>query len=125
MPAASGDEGGPAPVLTYVARRLLAAVPTLWAVATASFVMARLLPGDPARVIAGVEATPDQVALLRRQLGLDRPLPLQYADYLGRLVHLDLGTSARFGSPVTEEIASRLPYTVELALGGGGAAYPL
>lgn len=109
-------------MLTYVGRRLLAAIPTLWGVATAVFVMARLLPGDPARVIAGVVATPEQVDNLRRQLGLDQPLPVQYADYLGRLVRLDLGTSAHFGSPVTAEIASRLPYTVELALAASAIA---
>jgi peptide/nickel transport system permease protein len=103
-------------VLTYVGRRLLAAVPTLWGVATAVFIMARLLPGDPARVIAGLLATPEQVDRLRHQLGLDQPLPVQYLDYLGRLVRLDLGTSAHFGTPVAVEIASRLPYTAELAL---------
>jgi ABC-type dipeptide/oligopeptide/nickel transport system permease component len=103
-------------VLTYVGRRLLAAVPTLWGVATAVFIMARLLPGDPARVIAGILATPDQVATLRRQLGLDQPLWVQYADYMGRLLHLDLGTSAHFGDAVMAEIGSRLPYTAELAV---------
>ena len=97
-------------------RRLLAAIPTLWGVATAVFIMARLLPGDPARVIAGLLATPEQVETLRRSLGLDQPLPIQYAEYLGRLVRLDLGTSAHFGTPVAAEIASRLPYTIELAL---------
>jgi peptide/nickel transport system permease protein/oligopeptide transport system permease protein len=103
-------------VLTYVGRRLLAAIPTLWGVATAAFIMARLLPGDPARVIAGVLATEDQVDHLRLQLGLDQPLPVQYLEYLGSLARLDLGTSAHFGTPVTGEIASRLPYTAELAV---------
>jgi len=102
-------------VLSYVGRRLLAAIPTLWGVATAVFIMARLLPGDPARVIAGVLATQDQVDRLRWQLGLDQPLPVQYLDFLGRLVRLDLGTSAHYGDSVTGEIASRLPYTAELA----------
>jgi peptide/nickel transport system permease protein len=109
-------------LLTYVGGRLLAAVPTLWGVATAVFVMARLLPGDPARAIAGVQATQEQVDNLRRQLGLDQPLPVQYADYLGRLLRLDLGTSAHFGSPVAAEIAGRLPYTVELALAAAAIA---
>jgi peptide/nickel transport system permease protein len=109
-------------VLTYVGRRLAAAVPTLWGVATAVFIMARLLPGDPARVIAGLEATPDQVANLRRELGLDQPVLVQYGNYLGRLVRLDLGTSAHLGSPVTVEIASRLPYTIELALAAAAIA---
>lgn len=103
-------------MLTYVGRRLLAAIPTLWGVATAAFIMARLLPGDPARVIAGVLASQDQVDHLRRELGLDQPLPVQYLEYLGRLARLDLGTSAHFGDPVAAEIASRLPYTAELAL---------
>jgi ABC-type dipeptide/oligopeptide/nickel transport system permease component len=103
-------------VLTYVARRLLAAIPTLWGVATAVFIMARLLPGDPARVIAGLLATPEQVDLLRHQLGLDRPLPVQYVDFLAHLARFDLGTSAHFGTPVASEIGSRLPYTAELAL---------
>ena len=103
-------------MLTYVGRRLLAAIPTLWGVATAVFIMARLLPGDPARVIAGVTASQDQVDHLRRQLGLDQPLPVQYLDFLGGLVRLDLGTSAHFGDPVLAEIGSRLPYTAELAL---------
>ena len=103
-------------MLTYVGRRLLAAIPTLWGVATAVFVMARLLPGDPARVIAGINASQDQVDHLRRQLGLDQPLPVQYLDFLGGLVRLDLGTSAHFGDPVLGEIGSRLPYTAELAL---------
>jgi len=103
-------------VLTYVGRRLLAAIPTLWGVATAVFIMARLLPGDPARVIAGINASQDQVDHLRRQLGLDQPLPVQYLDFLGGLVRLDLGTSAHFGDPVLAEIGSRLPYTAELAL---------
>ena len=103
-------------MLTYVGRRLLAAIPTLWGVATAVFIMARLLPGDPARVIAGVLATQDQVDHLRHHLGLDQPLPVQYLVYLSGLAHLDLGTSAHFGTPVADEIASRLPYTAELAL---------
>jgi peptide/nickel transport system permease protein/oligopeptide transport system permease protein len=112
-------------VLTYVGRRLLAAIPTLWGVATAVFIMARLLPGDPARVIAGVLATQDQVDHLRHQLGLDQPMPVQYLQYMNSLAHLDLGTSAHFGSPVAEEIASRLPYTAELALAAMAVAVVL
>jgi peptide/nickel transport system permease protein len=103
-------------LLTYVGRRLAAVVPTLWGVATAGFIMARLLPGDPARVIAGLLASQEQVDNLRHQLGLDQPLPVQYVEYLARLVRLDLGQSAHFGTPVSAEIASRLPYTFELAL---------
>jgi peptide/nickel transport system permease protein len=102
-------------VITYVARRALASVPTLWGVATVVFFMARLLPGDPARVIAGVLASPEDVEKIREQMGLDKPLMVQYLDFLGSLLQLDLGTSAHTNSPVVEEIGSRLPYTIELA----------
>jgi peptide/nickel transport system permease protein len=103
-------------VITYVARRVLAGVPTLWGVATVVFFMARLLPGDPARVIAGVLASPEDVERIRKQMGLDQPLWVQYLDFMGSLIHLDLGTSAHTNAPVVEEIGSRLPYTIELAL---------
>jgi peptide/nickel transport system permease protein len=102
-------------VITYVARRVLASVPTLWGVATVVFFMARLLPGDPARVIAGVLASPEDVERIREQMGLDKPMSIQYLDFLGSLLRLDLGTSAHTGAPVIEEIGSRLPYTIELA----------
>jgi peptide/nickel transport system permease protein/oligopeptide transport system permease protein len=102
-------------VITYVARRALAGIPTLWGVATVVFIMARLLPGDPARVIAGVLASPEDVERIRQQMGLDKPLVTQYFTFLSSLLHLDLGVSAHTGAPVVEEIASRLPYTIELA----------
>jgi peptide/nickel transport system permease protein/oligopeptide transport system permease protein len=103
-------------VITYVARRALAGIPTLWGVATVVFIMARLLPGDPARVIAGLLASPEDIEHIRQQMGLDKPLAVQYVNFLGSLLHLDLGTSAHTGAPVVEEIASRLPYTAELAV---------
>jgi ABC-type dipeptide/oligopeptide/nickel transport system permease component len=103
-------------VITYVARRVLSGVPTLWGVATVVFVMARLLPGDPARVIAGVLASPEDVERIRQQMGLDKPLWVQYGNFLGSLLRLDLGTSAHTNAPVIEEIGSRLPYTIELAV---------
>ena len=102
-------------MITYVARRALAGIPTLWGVATVVFIMARLLPGDPARVIAGLLASPEDIEHIRQQMGLDKPLAVQYVNFLGQLLHFDLGTSAHTGSPVVEEIGSRLPYTAELA----------
>jgi peptide/nickel transport system permease protein/oligopeptide transport system permease protein len=78
--------------------------------------MARLLPGDPARVIAGVLASPEDVERIRQQMGLDQPLWVQYGNFLGSLLRLNLGTSAHTNAPVMEEIGSRLPYTVELAV---------
>ncbi|HEY8863503.1 MAG TPA: ABC transporter permease [Candidatus Dormibacteraeota bacterium] len=103
-------------MITYVARRVVSSVPTLWGVATVVFVMARLLPGDPARVIAGVLASPEDVERIRQSMGLDKPLWVQYGNFLGSLLRLNLGTSAHTNAPVIEEIGSRLPYTVELAV---------
>jgi ABC-type dipeptide/oligopeptide/nickel transport system permease component len=103
-------------VLTYVARRVLVAVPTLIGAATVSFLLMRLIPGDPARVIAGVNASPEDVARIRHQLGLDQAVWLQYLQFVGNLFRLNLGISARTGQPVLDEITSRLPYTIELAV---------
>ena len=103
-------------MITYIVRRVLIGIPTLWGVATVVFIMARLLPGDPARVIAGVLATPEDVDRIRHNLGLDQPVWIQYVDFMGRLLRLDLGTSAHTNAPVVEEIGSRLPYTIELAV---------
>jgi len=78
--------------------------------------MVRLLPGDAAQVIAGELATRDEIERMRTQLGLDRPLPVQYVSFLASLLKLDLGRSARTGLPVFSEITARLPNTLLLAL---------
>jgi peptide/nickel transport system permease protein len=103
-------------VLHYVARRLVAAVPTLLGVSLVVFMMVRLLPGDPARIVAGLLASEQDVDNIRHQLGLDQPAPAQYAAFLGRLTHFDLGTSVRTGQPVLNELLARLPWTIELAV---------
>lgn len=103
-------------MITYIGRRVLATIPTLWGVATVVFFMARLLPGDPARVIAGVLASPEDVERIRHEMGLDQAWWVQYLDFMGSLLHLSLGRSAHTNSPVIEEIASRVPYTAELAV---------
>lgn len=103
-------------MLNYVTRRLVAAVPTLLGVSVVVFMMVRLLPGDPARIVAGLLATESDVEHIRHQLGLDQPAPAQYAAFLSRLLHFDLGTSVRSGQPVTSEVLARLPWTVELAV---------
>jgi peptide/nickel transport system permease protein len=102
-------------VLHYVARRLVAAVPTLLGVSIVVFLMVRLLPGDPARVVAGLLASEADVENIRHQLGLDQPALVQYAQFLTRLVHFDMGTSVRTGQPVVSEVLARLPWTIELA----------
>lgn len=100
----------------YILQRLIAAVPTLLGVGTVVFLMLHMLPGDPARVIAGLMASEADVARIRHQLGLDQPLLIQYITFLGRLAHLDLGISARTSQPVMDEVLARLPYTMELAV---------
>jgi peptide/nickel transport system permease protein len=103
-------------VVTYVVRRVLVAIPTLLGVATVVFSMLRLLPGDPASIIAGPTATPEAITNIRHQLGLDLPLWEQYVSFLGRLLRGDLGISTRTGAPVVQEIFARAPYTAELAV---------
>jgi peptide/nickel transport system permease protein/oligopeptide transport system permease protein len=103
----------------YVARRVVQLVPTLLAVTLLIFLMVRLIPGDPALLIAGENATPELLAAIRERLGLDRPLLVQYGVYLAHLVRGDLGTSLRTHRPVGEEIAARLPATLELAVAAG------
>jgi len=103
-------------VLTYVIRRALVAIPTLLGVATVVFSLLRLLPGDPATVIAGPTATPESIANIRHQLGLDQPIWQQYLGFLGRLLRGDLGISTRTGQPVVQEILTRAPFTAELAV---------
>ena len=103
-------------MITYVVRRLLVAIPTLLGVATIVFSLLRLLPGDPAIVIAGPQATAEDIARIRLQLGLDLPGWQQYLTFLGRLVRGDLGISIRTNAPVIQEIFTRVPYTATLAV---------
>jgi ABC-type dipeptide/oligopeptide/nickel transport system permease component len=100
----------------YVARRLLLLLPVLLGVSLVVFGALRLIPGDPARLLAGDDATEDVVESLRRRFGLDRPLPVQYAFWLGHVVAGDLGRSFKSGRPVTTEIAARYGHTVALTL---------
>jgi ABC-type dipeptide/oligopeptide/nickel transport system permease component len=102
-------------VLRYVARRLALTIPVLLGVATLVFALIHLIPGDPAQAMLGEAAPQEDVDALRRQLGLDRPLLEQYADFLAGVIHGDLGTSLRTGTPVRTQIAERLPATFELA----------
>jgi peptide/nickel transport system permease protein/oligopeptide transport system permease protein len=103
-------------MLRYAARRLAQTVPTLLVISVLTFLLVRLIPGDPAILIAGEEATPEVLAGIREQLGLDRPLAEQYLIYLRDVVRADLGRSIRSKEPVTRELASRIPATLELAL---------
>ena len=96
--------------------RLGSVVPTLVGVVTLVFAFLHLLPGDPVEIMLGESAAPADVALLRHDLGLDRPLPVQYVGFLERALHGDLGRSLAFHEPVSELIARRYPATVQLAM---------
>jgi len=105
-------------MLRFVVRRLLLLVPILLGVSVLVFIWIHLLPGSPAQALLGERATPQSVAQLNRQFGLDKPLYIQYWRYLVETVgHLNLGTSIKTFRPVTFEIENRFPATVELALG--------
>ncbi len=103
-------------MLRYVLMRILATVPVMGVVAIFVFLMLRLAPGDPAAVIAGDYATAEDVARIREQLGLNQPIPVQFAKWIGALLQGDLGTSIFTNLPVTTLIAQRLEPTLLLAL---------
>jgi peptide/nickel transport system permease protein len=103
-------------VIGFVARRVLAVVPVLFVVAVIVFAILRTVPGDPAAVIAGDSATPEQVAALREKLGLEKPVVTQFVIWLGGVLRGDLGESYFFRKPVAELIAQRLEPTLALGL---------
>ena len=103
-------------LLALTLRRLAWFVPTLLGLLTVTFVISRVIPGDPVALVAGDTATPAQVEALRRQLGFDRPLPIQFVSYVGRLLRGDMGTSLYTTRPISDDLASRLPATIELTL---------
>lgn len=103
-------------MVRFAARRLLLAVPVLIAVSFLVFAWTRALPGGPAQALLGERATPDAVAAVERQYGLDRPLLVQYGKYLQRIASGDFGLSIESQRPITDELRERFPATVELTL---------
>ncbi len=103
-------------MLPYIARRVVALVPTLLGVSFIVFMFLRLIPGDPATAILRESATASQVAEINERLGLNKPLYQQYLEYLGRIVRLDLGEGFFTRIPVAEELGRKFPATAELAL---------
>ncbi|EAM5420191.1 glutathione ABC transporter permease GsiC [Salmonella enterica] len=103
-------------MLNYVLKRLLGLIPTLLIVAVLVFLFVHLLPGDPARLIAGPEADAQVIALVRQQLGLDQPLHVQFWHYITHVLQGDFGTSMVSLRPVSEEIASRFLPTLWLTI---------
>jgi peptide/nickel transport system permease protein len=102
-------------VRQYVIRRLLQVLPIVFLVATTVFFLFKLIPGDPATVFAGEQASPATIARVRERLGLDQPIMVQYWRYLQRLVKGDLGTSFINGMEVIDLVKARFPNTIRLA----------
>ncbi len=100
----------------YVIRRLLGIVPVLILVALGSFLLVHLVPGDPAMVMLGNDATPQQIQALRTQMGLDRSLPEQFVLWVRQVLQGNLGESFFLGRPVTQALIERLPATLQLAV---------
>ena len=105
------------PLAKYLARRVAASLLILLGVVTITFLLIYIFPADPVAQIAGPHATPDVVASIRKEIGLDRPLPEQYLTYVANLLHGDLGRSYKQKSLVGELVMSRLPATLLLMLG--------
>ena len=101
-------------MIHYILRRLLQTVPVLFGVSLLVFAIMHVVPGDPVRLIAGPDAPESVIARVRAELGLERPLYVQYVSFLSRALHGDLGRSLRSRSPVAGEILSRFPATLEL-----------
>jgi len=104
-------------MLAFVSRRLLASVGIIVGITLVTFLLSFFIPADPVRMLAGRSATQETVESIRHELGLDRPLHIQYISYLGRLAHGDLGRSYKRKIQVTELIRSRLPATLLLMAG--------
>jgi peptide/nickel transport system permease protein len=98
----------------FIARRLSFLILVVLAVSLITFLISQVVPGDPARVVAGPRANAEQLEKVRRELGLERPLPVRYLSYVDHILHGDLGSSIVTGRPVLGELAARAPATLEL-----------
>ena len=103
-------------MLKLLLSRLATAIPSIVGVVIVTFMLTRLLPGDPAAYFAGLAASPQAIAEVRTKLGLDESLPAQFVGYIVDLAHGNLGNSLSTGQPVVAEIATRLPASAELTL---------
>lgn len=102
----------------YVARRLLETIPLMIIISIVVFMFIHLIPGDPARTLAGVEATPEEIEAIREELGLNDPLIIQYVNWVKDALRGDLGRSFKSNLPVTELIWSRFQFTIQLVFAG-------
>lgn len=101
-------------LLRYSLRRISQLIPVMFGVSLVAFSVLHLIPGDPAMIIAGIDAKPDTLAAIRAEFGLNDPLPVQYAAYVSRAVKGDLGKSIRTRDPVVDTLWTRLQFTVQL-----------
>ncbi len=102
----------------YFVRRLLETIPLMLIISIFVFFFIHLIPGDPAKTLAGVEASVEEVEAIREEFGLNKPIIVQYFDYMKGLLRGDMGRSLKSNLPVTEMIASRMQYTLKLVLCG-------
>jgi peptide/nickel transport system permease protein len=101
--------------ISYLLKRLMAAIPVLFVVSVMVFLFLRMIPGDPATAMLGRDASVQEIEAVRLKMGLDRPLPVQYATWLGKALHGDLGLSVISGRSISRSILERLPHTMALA----------
>jgi peptide/nickel transport system permease protein len=113
--AAEGAARPPPRMLRFITHRLLQMVPVLFFVSVIIFSLINLIPGDAARLFLGEEASPDALVALRHQMGLDRPLPVQYARWIGGMLHGDFGHSFKDNRSVLATVAQKIPVTAELS----------
>lgn len=102
----------------YFVRRLLETIPLMLIISIFVFFFIHMIPGDPAKNIAGVEASVEEVEAIREEFGLDKPIIVQYINYMKDLFHGDMGRSLKSNLPVTEMVASRMQYTLKLVFAG-------
>lgn len=105
-------------MIKYVIKRLLQLIPMLLILSVIVFLMVRMIPGDPVKNMLGIDVPQEMVEYERERLGLNDPLSVQYVRFLKEILHGDLGTSIVTGNPVAEELATRYPNTIKLAVGG-------
>ncbi len=104
-------------MIQFVTRRLILLMPVLVGILFITFAIARLIPGDPCVAMLGERATPEKCEQFKERYGLNQSIPVQFVRYLVNIAHGDFGTSIRFGRPVVDIIAERLPMTIELTIG--------
>jgi peptide/nickel transport system permease protein len=103
-------------VTQYIVRRVLAIIPVLFGISVLVFGLVHLIPGDVAQILLGTQATDQQIETLRRTFGLDRPLPVQYVDWLSHVLRGDFGVSFRTNRPVLPDLVARFGVTLQLTL---------